>query len=275
MRSIAILIALLLPLMACSQELTVAEVYDYQPGDVFQVRYSLNGVGGGPGGPPSFGTDSIQQRFYSIGGDTLFYQVWRTLYRPPLAPGFDPTFLQELDTLMYTDLEGPATHHSLPNPCLEPQDSIGYADDHCGLETWVSWTNEDEGCFEPDSWISELIRGCGGPYYWSFEAAGPFLEERKLVYFQKGEVTCGDLITAVQERATSAYRLYPNPSSGQVFVDGGNGGQYRVMDLSGRMRRLGRAVQGPLDLADLEPGQYLFSVQDIKGRWQTLPLTLE
>lgn len=274
MRTTSLLGALCLAVVTFAQPLTVAEVYDYQPGDVFQVRYSFYGVGA-PGGPPNYRTDSVQQRFVSSTQDTLFYEVWRTYYRPPLGPGLDPFYLQVLDTLVYTHLSAPATHHTLPDPCPVPEESIGYSAEYCGLETWVSWADEDEGCFEPDSWISELVRGCGGPYFWSFEAAGPFTEQLDLIYFKKGMEICGDLVTRVPHRTLPALRLVPNPTTGRIVLEGGLNEDYIVQDLSGRSIRKGLLSNGSADLSGLRSGQYLFSLIDHEGQRRTVPLRLE
>lgn len=262
-------------LAAAGQSLTMAEVYDYQPGDMFQRRNLASGAGG-PVGPPTYITDSIMERFTSADGDTLFYRTKLTVYQPPSGPGLPPFYSQVVDTVRYTDLNSPAQHISLPNPCAPPEDSIGISDAYCGRQTWVSYANNDAGCFEPDVWTSELVRGCGGPYYWSFQPAGPLELRGELIYFRKGTEECGDLITGVAEAWNMPLvRLYPMPSMGTLFAEGADGFRYTLTDVAGRSVAQGRVEAGRIELNTVPAGHYLVDLRDAHGQRVTQPVVVE
>ena len=251
-----------------AQVLTRGQVYDFDPGNVFQSKYISYMLT--PSGPPGYLTDSVMARSWSVGMDTVHYQVHRRTYQPPSGPGLPPYIHDTVLVLSYGDLGLPAAHYQLPAPCQPVLDSLSADPGFCGLATWVQYTSGDT-CFEPDTWTSTLIAGCGGPYYWSLQFAGPLHQVHELQYFNKGGMECGDLVTGIRNVLADAPVLTIHPNPGTSFRISGLGdtpARLTVLDLLGRVVlerasiRNGATVDGGL----LPAGTYLVEVQEAVGR---------
>ncbi|MGB1031988.1 MAG: T9SS type A sorting domain-containing protein, partial [Flavobacteriales bacterium] len=75
------------------------------------------------------------------------------------------------------------------------------------------------------------------------------------------------------EQTRNSINLYPNPSSGLIFLSSVNSGTAQVIDASGRIVKSLNFKQGQLDLSDLESGLYtvmLFDQQQSLGAKKVL-----
>lgn len=88
----------------------------------------------------------------------------------------------------------------------------------------------------------------------------------------EGEILEIDPILNIPNREiNSGMKLYPIPASQRLNVDlpsDFSGGQFRIMDLTGRILNSGTASGGPLlevELTGLKPGVYIFELTDNRG----------
>ncbi|MDX9750232.1 MAG: T9SS type A sorting domain-containing protein [Flavobacteriales bacterium] len=131
-------------------------------------------------------------------------------------------------------------------------------------------------CFEPDHWTSMLVAGCGGPYYWSVQLAGPLQLIHELQYFRKGEVECGTLIMGSNDLVPTQQNvgLHPNPGTNGFAISGlgSRSATLHLYDMRGRLVLSGITTtdQQPVDLDHLQSGSYLVVVTMTDGRRQVL-----
>lgn len=254
--------------MTCAQFLSRGEVFNFEPGDLFQSKSWSYGLT--PSGPPTYRTDSVISKAWS-GSDSVIYQFHRQTYQPPASLGL-PAFLHDtLVTIAYGDLSLPAAHYGLPWPCPPVLDTMGASPQYCGRMAWVRYTSGDT-CFEPDTWTSILIAGCGGPYYSSLQPAGPLHLVHELAYFRKDGEECGELITGIRKAALpfSPHFLHPNPGTTGFTLSGLRQGraELRLLDMQGRVVLGNRSVQdGELvGTHDLAAGSYVVELRTNEGQ---------
>ena len=80
---------------------------------------------------------------------------------------------------------------------------------------------------------------------------------------QKEPTEPGDT-TAVEQPSASSLRIYPNPATESVYIDGAYA-QLRIYDLTGRLLHT-YAAQAQIPVADLRPGIYVFHLTDTHGQ---------
>ena len=199
-------------------QLTRAQVYDFEVGDVFQV--STLGAAKGPG-PTRI--DTITAKYYSADMDTLYYNV-STLTFTPESPWTEPSYNYGQVTRVFTNLDNPASHYGFAESCLPSSDTS--FTNYCGAYVEQFHSNADETCFEAVQWHSELHQGLGGPYYYRYDpvANGTPLEwfAKQLTYFntsQYGE--CGSYSgpNGIKEINGNIHvSIYPNPALNELVI---------------------------------------------------------
>lgn len=225
------------------QKLTNKEVYDYLPGDIFQhveTDFPQPNVSCAYKSIDTYYTDSIFDKKYSMSGDTIFYTDHYTIYTPlQCDPQKPPIYIAGTKILTITNLNLSATHYS-SNACpFSRSDSFYVSKQLCNADVWEYHTNKVslDSCFESTDWSSVFVKGCGGPFV-SY-GDGSTVYTTKLIYYKKGNVTCGNLVTSIveQNKITGFLSLFPNPSDGKVRVNysisNGNGGQLIIYDFTG------------------------------------------
>ena len=241
-------------------QLTNAEVYDFQPGDVFQRTFT-----GGFAGPHPVHLDTILTRTYSSGMDTLTYTYRHLDYLGPAFLGDTATFTYSVETLVIPDLQAPATHFTYSS-CLPPVSSSDTSS--CGVYYERLESTWDTSCLEPPVWHSHLYRGLGDPEYHVFDgSAGPNSDFGvSITYYntsQHGE--CGNLSSFVgmAEKSIPSFDLYPNPGQNQLTISGNaTRWNYTIYSLEGRTVQQGRAFarQKTINTSDLPRGVYVIEV---------------
>ena len=269
MKSIRLLSSLVIFQVACFNAtgqsfLTNAQVFDFQPGDVFQTKFESGGLWSS--NPPAYQTDTVLSRYDAPGLDSITYVIKRWLLAYSSTPNTPPSVTQALDTLIITDLAGPAPQFIGEYMCPPLIDSLGTIDEACGRSTWFQYPT-DTCYFEANGWISWVIAGCGGPYY-SYGWDQMFGSHR-LVYFQKGTEPCGtfhDLPSAaleVHDQPSILIRL--DPSTWQLTASGAPFESAIVSTASGQ--RVGALRYGrSLDLSAWPVGLYVVQGVDAQGR---------
>ncbi len=235
--------------------LSNAQVFDFQPGDVFQSRFESGSMWGA--NPPTYWTDTVVSRQDSQGLDTITYVMDHWSLGLPNGPNIPPTITNSWDTLVVTELMDSAEQYSAMYFCPPILDSIGAIEESCGRTTWWQYPSGDTCFFEPNGWISWTIAGCGGPYY-SFGQDG-FVGSRHLVYFHKGSEECGEFYswpTGIDAHVVDMpIKAFPNPTAGFVHIEGDVLNDLRLQDAMGRERRIAMR-SSIIDLSDQPVGVY-------------------
>lgn len=254
MRLIISTIIILTSLHCYSQTLTNRQVYDFEVGDVFQYF----------GSSSSFGAswrDTIVGKSFSINNDTVFYQK-----NSVGNSSSNPNYVYSSSIKFYTNLDSVASHYYLDQCTTSPppSDTLFQSSQYCNQLTWRRTTNHDLNCFEDNSYTSELIVGCGGPYHVAYIGiGGSDYYEYKLTYFKKGTVSCGNpFSTGIDEiNLLNSINIYPNPTNSNIQVSISNNisvKKYSISTVSGQI--IGDYIfSNIIDISNLKSGVYFFT----------------
>jgi hypothetical protein len=288
-----ILTGLLFTAVKSQSLLTVAEIFDYNVGDVFITK------AGGISSPPTFEKKIITNKYYSAFSDTLFYNFDSYSYTWQACPTCSAIYDTLIGGLLtYTNLNdsvgsglGAKIHYWSPT-CI---DTAGYTG--IWLDTIINDTSicnkqvvrisrMDNGpqltdsCysyFEPYYGYEEYGKGIGRKtYYYNSCANGPFppCEEKvSLVFYKKGTDSCGiaPLMSNLNELSfTSSFKLFPNPFKTEtnltfvkeqinsvITLTNTLGEEVRKFNFSGR--------QLTIERGNLKKGIYFIQVNDRKN----------
>jgi hypothetical protein len=229
-----------LSLTADAQSLmTVGEIYDYNIGDVFIKQV------GGFSTPPTYGWDTIINKYYSPSLDTVFYVRNSYSYTSPACQTCTSSTSVSLGNLFcYTNLNdtigtGLGTKPADIN-CIDSTgytgtwfDTLYYNPDYCNTLTTkiCSMANGPIGpdtCmffFEPYYGFTKYAKGLGFiQYYWNTCSNGfPNCQSGfHLLYYKKGTDSCGYALafpTGLNENSNiNEFIIFPNPSTAEVTV---------------------------------------------------------
>jgi hypothetical protein len=126
-----------------------------------------------------------------------------------------------------------------------------------------------EGCF----YEKKFIDGLGGPYYYCGGYVGDS-EERKLVYYKKGETEWGEklVITGVTDIKTGDdLKVFPNPADNYITISNPSNIKIKKIELinfSGRIVQLWNATEcagNTLNIQHISPGVYLLKAETDAG----------
>ena len=261
MKKILLFICLLFNFQCSFAQLTNEQVYDFEVGDVFQVKFA----GSVPGAPTE--TDTIIAKFYSSGMDTLFYVKSHFQYNPGYMQS-PASYNYSIDTMAITYLTDPAQHYGYGS-CLPPTDSVRV--DNCGNSFIRLQSNHDSTCFEPIIWFSDLYYGLGGPYYYLNDGTAlPALWYSKtLTYYntqQHGECGTFQSYASINELNTFSIELAPNPVENALRIIVNNAEpllDYAIYSSSGMLLSDGTITWASeeIDLSTLEKGYYFLQVR--------------
>lgn len=275
-----------LPLM------TNAEIYDFNVGDIFETKT------GGYSTPPTYTLDTIINKYYSSGMDTVFYVLNTHSYTypgcPPPCTGSSFSSLGHIS--YYTHLNDTVGKGLGKKPYnLNCIDTSGYTG------TWVDTTYQDpnfcntitteidymnngpqliDSCytyFEPYYGYDIYGKGLGyiSHYYNTCSNGFPNCESgRQLVYFKKITGSCGTYVsltvTGISEIEFTPEQVtfYPNPSNG-VFTIKGNAINNQIVelyDINGK-HLLSKTISdtSEIDASFLDNGIYTLSIRSSEG----------
>lgn len=127
-----------------------------------------------------------------------------------------------------------------------------------------------DGCARNNTYF----KGLGGPYYKCTNCCSLGGEERKLVYYKKGEIEWGEklVITGVLEiKSSDDLQFFPNPAESFVTISNPSNIHIKTIELtdfSGRVVKTWRAlelVENTLNIQHISPGIYLLKAVTEKG----------
>ncbi len=237
-------------------QLTNAQVYDFEIGDIFQVSYSSGLIE----------TDTIQSKFYSGNMDTLFYVMNSSQYiQFPTSINFTT------DTITITNLNDPATHYSYQT-CLPETDTVFL--DNCGNTIERLHSNADSSCFEAQLWYSDLYVGLGGPYIFRYDPTigggnGTTIEKTLTYYNSNQHGECGTFqplpfIGLENPTPNSPVKIWPNPAVNYLNVHiESNNWAYSIHSMDGNLIKLERVHESvySIDMSTLISGLYLIKIK--------------
>jgi hypothetical protein len=220
--------------------MTVAEIYDFNPGDVFITK------AGGYIAPPTYEKKIITNRYYSATSDTVFYNYVSYSYTPPGCPTcnaiYDTVFGATISYTHLTDTIGAGLGvkiHSLNGNCIDTTgytgvwvDTVYYNPNFCNRQSVVIMRMENgpfliDSCysyFEPFYGYEEYGKGIGQKsQYYNTCAGGNFNCEQGvfLLYYNKGTDSCGTapIMSYINElKNSSSFKIFPNPFSTETSI---------------------------------------------------------
>lgn len=264
------IITFLLFIICVSQanaQFTNSQVYNFEIGDVFQITFSA----GFPGPHPVL-VDTIVNKTYSTGLDSITYTINRLEYLAPANVGAPATYNYTVETLIITNLSLQANHFTY-STCLPATDTILIGNCNENIERLHS--NFDTSCFEPSTWYSDLYEGLGGPYYYRYDPtiSGSSNDwfSKTLTYYntsQNGE--CGTLISFVglNELFEINANVFPNPASDKLQVKTQfQQCHYKIISENGSLIKSGANQQHEfeIDIRLLQKGNYYIEIDGNNG----------
>lgn len=268
-----------------AQQLTNAEVFDFEPGDVFQTvdAWCASGCSSCP--PFLYVRDSVINKQFGVGGYEVLYTFSSQRYRAPGGPfqAEDTTVVYDFGYALGTDVpihygDDGASGPNCLGPYVPTQDTLRYETAFCANEVWFRRYEPCDTCFcfgPPSPWTSRFVRGAGGPYY---DDNADFPTDvcfgRYLIYFVKDGVPCGNEIAMGMNEAdaTSLVTLCPNPAVDRVVVNGATAGDVALFHNSMGQMVLRTAAMGTIDLNGLQPGHYTVTLLKAGGAAAHAPL---
>jgi len=268
------------------QNLTWFEVNDFQPGDELHVLHESND---GPG--EDYYQSTTDKAIYKYlertdYEDSIVYTYSRTqsilktwldsssfeFYEDTLSTTILPDTLfdllpgepavTEFDAYKYDMTNGEVLSKSNPRFI----ESFSFNGDSCWSR--ILW----DGCF----FSKNYLKGLGGPY---FDCGDFGLEnqERKLVYYKKGDVTWGTplIITGISDyKIDRGISVFPNPAQDFINIkirDYNSPVFFELFDINGRVILTNKIVSGEtkINLQELTSGIYFYQLSDWDGVLKT------
>jgi hypothetical protein len=235
---------------------TVAEIYNYDVGDIFHVREFGSANGGGFLENKSF---EITSKNFSYTNDTLFYtRHVKTAYSGSDHP--DWIFEDYYDTITYSNIDSLINNGDI--------DTV-YSDSDLYNGRIINFKDySSESILE----TYQYIEGCGGNYRWYDDIENDFIYQYELKYFKKGNEEWGEQLmvsTGPELTINSKLYVFPNPiqhilkldlrdqnvidTEGLIFSISGN----MIYSFSLKANQLNE-----IELPELIAGIYLLKVKD-------------
>ncbi|MFH0759448.1 MAG: T9SS type A sorting domain-containing protein [Bacteroidota bacterium] len=123
-----------------------------------------------------------------------------------------------------------------------------------------------DGCFPSNT----FVKGLGGPYYHCTNAFSGGGDERKLVYYKKGQATWGTPLVFTGDLADNQddeINVFPNPAKDFVKIqicESKSRIVFELFDLNGCivLSKFIDKHEYRMDLSDLNPGVYIYRIKD-------------
>jgi len=189
----------------CQPISTVSEIYNYSINDIFHVHE----FGSSPGnGFSKYYNIKITNKYFSADNDTLFYARYintaeSTSDNPPWV------YDNYTDIIYCTDLDSLINDGAI--------DSVYYDTLYNGRK--INYTVYVPGYLSNDN---KFIDGCGGPYFYYYNADPYVIHYLELLYFLKGTEEWGEpYYVSIDENFSTSQNIfiYPNPTQDKINVD--------------------------------------------------------
>lgn len=243
--------------------LTVGQVFDFQPGDVFHAK-DVSGIF-----PPNGDRVTITDRYNSSRSDTVFYVRSHNSYSSVVSwesgePELVYTFGTFTDTVSYSNLQSPMSEYD-----AYLTDDYYVKNDSSLCATLINGYNLVVGPgFEDDNISREYGKGLGVTKAYLYSGTGGAVQySEKLVYYHKNGTYCGEEdVTSTRDIAKSRQLMvYPNPAGDYLYfnLEPFTGtAPYTLYSIHGSAVISGQATQGHnrISTANLTPGIYQLRV---------------
>jgi hypothetical protein len=235
-------------------QLTNAEVYNFEIGDVLQTKRTSVGTPG-----YLYELDTIVDKV--VGSGIITYTIQRhTVFIGPVS-----SETPSVETLVVNNLNSAANHYFYVS-CLPPIDS-SYTD-LCGQGIDQRKSDWDTSCFEPPMWISTLQEGLGGPYYSIVDYSNMLDLNYELIYSNTAQWgPCGsyfDLAVGMEEEITEEFTVSPNPASKELLINGIGDEietRFSIINSHGKLIRTAYLINSSIDISELEMGIYYLKLE--------------
>lgn len=268
-----------------------AQIFDFQPGDIFQNKYiTTNFLSQSL--PPDYEEIEILSRVDFPSGDsvqyTSFIQRMHVVFNTSPTPHFDTIYSSMLEASTYKDLSkrifpgwpsesiylaGEVSAYILDTGACHQRPEIGMTRGNFMLDSLCS-------CYKipfETVVISERFavgRGCIAQSSNAFSSGGPLMKMQQISY-QKGIETCGDALvfTAIEERTLpESITVYPNPVAGTCRIrhnlNFSDELTLRIVNMMGTILYQESGIKSnvvSIDLAGFETGIYLVQLGNGKS----------
>lgn len=225
--------------------LTRGEVYDFNIGDEFQ--YSFDNYPG-----TMVERYTVLDKEFSQNNDTVFYTLSESYYSngPDGIGGTEHNFSDDTISYYITSLNSLITPFGDSSEIHDiyldstyfyyPDTIIEFDSNLCGLEVngWDSYPP----VFESNQRIFIYGKGVGPVWSYHYDPSSPmpYLQDRKLYYYKKGNTTCGSPVTVSTESINlnnTNVNIYPVPANHKVNVELESDGEIenlQLIDMTGK-----------------------------------------
>ncbi|MCF8308270.1 MAG: T9SS type A sorting domain-containing protein [Bacteroidales bacterium] len=261
-------------------KITYADIHDYQPGDVIQYKIKSAYAGG----PPSENFTRYDKYRYiqrEENSDTLFYTAVKT------------SFFQDSTTVTTDTVEMSYYKYQLIDniPFGQPERNENqilrhervYQENYCGEPLWTFESEQGslKYCAADDCWGGTDMFGLpladksryafGLGLYSSYVSLNDGLYSKSIVYFDKGEYSCGEEVTGGMKEIPhfeDYFEIYPNPAKNRITLNNLKNmeGSFSISDTQGRtvQRYELRNGHNVIQIDHLKTGLYFIKVESLQ-----------
>lgn len=267
--------------------MTIGEVFSFEVGDKFHYSVAPGSV------PPAVDRVTITDKYYSVSGDTVFYERYTNSYYAYIIwdpePHMGYHFSVKTDTVFYTSLDSLISYYDAAFQCdtsiAECDTNIYYSEPFCNA--LINGYYTDNGFFEPEVYIMEYGQGLGWvkDYYYSGGSMPPGVrKDKKMIYYLKNGVECGtpdnlSVSTPVIPGLDESVSIFPNPARDYFIVKINTPERsldYRIYNIYGALIDAGKWTQevNRYNCVGFKTGVYVIEVK-INERTANYKLVVE
>ncbi len=257
--------------------LTIGQVFNYNIGD--KMHYETDYDFCSPGYAKDGVRKTILDKWMSSDNDTIFYIIHYNNYEERSYPDvpYQVTYSVKDDTTFVTNLDKKITYLAdWDNIDINDSIIVDFQYDYGNnaeygdvLTNGYSYAiGYDELDYAADLWAE----GLGMIKIYSSERVEDdcyFTQEKKIVYYKKGDTEWGNkLMLGIEdtEKAT-ALSCVPNPATTHIKINNTHAGQLSIYALNGQLlKQIALQPQQPIDISDLSTGAYILQWQDVIGQ---------
>lgn len=236
-----------------SQEIsTVAEVYNFEVGDVFHRENSEFDL---YGGFYELTNETVISKEYSTSGETLFYIFdVDCRYHSSENPNF--VYSTYTYTLAFTSLNDLVNSGNIDYVSSNPELYNGRIINYYQIDFFEGWRKY------------RFVEGCGLAYYdYMYGAYAGGVHKELLYYYKNGEEWGTPNIAVSTEESLAldnSIHVFPNPAGDHIYLqtDNNNSGDLEILSLSGiTVKKAKLSTNQKIDISELSPGIYILKLE--------------